>query len=551
MLEHLYIRNYALIREIGIPFGEGFTVLTGETGAGKSVIIGALGLILGDKGSKKIFQDPEQKCIVEAQFRTDAIPLDGLFEWAGVDAENPTIVRRQLDPKGRSRAFINDTPVKLEVLKSFGEKFVDLHSQDRSRSLETAAYQLEIVDAYAGNKENLKQFHQAREKYLELKEKLDATREEAEQARLDQDYYQFQLEELDKAAVEAGEKENLEKEADTLQHAETIKKTTSRIGAMLKAADNDLVSRLKEACNELQGIEEHQDELPELRSRLESSAIELDDIAAILERIGTDTKADPERLRTINERLDRLHELMEKHRVQHSDDLIAKRNEIKEKLDRVGSMDEAVEELEKANAEQHEKLLEWAETLSQYRKKAIPELEEAINEKIGQLGMKAATFQVDRKDRDTPGPDGKDELNFNFCPAKGSRTQPLKDIASGGEKARVMLALKAAVAEKQAITTLVLDEIDTGISGNIADRAGNLMQRMATNGQLICITHSPQVAARGEQQYKVYKEASGAENSIQVKGLSHSERVEEIAMLLSGEELSDAALKNARVLLES
>ena len=550
MLRSLYIQNYALIEQLDIDFATGFSVITGETGAGKSIILGAIGLLLGQRADMKAIRRGAAKCVIEARFDISAYGMRPIFEENELEYDEECILRREVQASGKSRAFINDTPVSLGLIKELGEQLIDVHSQHQNLLLNTEGFQLNVLDILAHNDGALEKYRALYGEWKQLERELAELMELAEKSRSDEDYIRFQLEQLDEARLSAGEQEELEQEAETLSHAEEIKAGLYRVDQSFASDEGGLLSYLKDSLNTLNGLQKVYQPAKELAERVESAYIELKDISQEVSSQGDTIEFNPERLEEVNDRLNLIYSLQQKHRVQTLEELIALTEEYRTKLSDITSYDDRIAELTDRRELQFNLVKQQAEVLTKARSVAAREVEKQLAARLIPLGMPNVRFQVEMGLKKEPGIQGEDTVNFLFSANKNGTLQNISSVASGGEIARVMLSIKAMIAGAVKLPTIVFDEIDTGVSGEIADRMADMMQEMGEcNRQVISITHLPQIAARGHAHYKVYKKDSDTETNSHIRRLTDEERVEELAHMLSGATLTEAALSNARSLL--
>ena len=551
MLRSLYIQNYALIEKLDISFSSGFSVITGETGAGKSIILGAIGLLLGQRADVKAIRVGASKCIIEARFDISAYGMQPFFEENELEYEEECILRREVSASGKSRAFINDTPASLAQMKELGEQLIDVHSQHQNLLLNKEGFQLNVLDILSHNEEALSAYQHIFGAWKQAQQDLEALVARANQDKSDEDYIRFQLEQLEEAHLSAGEQEELEQEADTLSHAEEIKAGLYRVGQTLYSDEGGLLSGLKECLNTMLGLQRVYPVAGELAERMESTYIELKDISQEVSGKEDEIEFNPERLDEVNERLNLIYTLQQKHRVSTVGELLALTDEYAAKLSAITSSDEHIEELKARCDALYNKVKKQAAVLTKARTAAAREVEKQMAARLVPLGMPNVRFQVEIGARKEPGIHGADTVNFLFSANKNGALQSVSSVASGGEIARVMLSIKAMIAGAVKLPTIVFDEIDTGVSGEIADRMADIMQEMGEQDrQVISITHLPQIAARGRAHYKVYKQDNETETNSHIRRLTDDERVEEIAHMLSGAKLTEAALNNARALLE-
>ncbi len=550
MLRSLYIQNYALIEKLDIDFGSGFSVITGETGAGKSIILGAIGLLLGQRADVKSIRQGAAKCVIEARFEIAGYGMRPFFEENELEYEDECILRREVYASGKSRAFINDTPASLVQMKELGEQLIDVHSQHQNLLLNKEGFQLNVLDILAHDEEELNNYQSLHREWKQVQLDLEDLIVLAEQNKADEDYIRFQLEQLEDAQLAAGEQEELEQEADTLSHAEEIKAGLFRAGQVMNSDEGGLLSALKECLNTMLGLQKVYPSAGELAERLESSYIELKDISQEVSGKEEEIEFNPVRLEEVNDRLNLIYTLQQKHRVTTVDELLALADDYAAKLANITSSDEQIEELKVRSEALYSKVKKQAAVLTKLRTAAAREVEKQMAARLIPLGMPNVRFRVEIGARKEPGVHGADTVNFLFSANKNGALQSISSVASGGEIARVMLSVKAMIAGAVKLPTIVFDEIDTGVSGEIADRMADIMQEMGdSDRQVISITHLPQIAARGRAHYKVYKQDNETETNSHIRRLADEERIEEIAHMLSGATLTDAALNNAKALL--
>lgn len=552
MLRSLYIQNYALIEKLDIDFEPGFSVITGETGAGKSIILGAIGLLLGQRADVKSIRTGATKCVIEAHFDVSRYSnLRPFFADNGLDYDDECILRRELYASGKSRAFINDSPAQLTQMKELGEQLIDVHSQHQNLLINTEGFQLNVLDLLAHDDATLAAYQSVYKQWKQAQGDLDKLVEKIARDKADEDYIRFQWQQLDEARLTPGEQEELEQETELLNHAEDIKAGLYQASQRFNNDENGLLSGLKECCNTMQNLQNVYPPAEEWANRLESSYIELKDIADEIADNEERVEFNPARLAEANERLNLIYTLQQKHRVDTVDELIALRDEYATRLAAISSSDEELETLRQRCEELQEQVRRQASCLTQARQAAAQEVERQMASRLIPLGMPNVRFTVDMGERKEPGPHGSDTVSFLFSANKNGTMQNISSVASGGEIARVMLSVKAMIAGAVKLPTIVFDEIDTGVSGEIASRMADIMQEMAENErQVISITHLPQIASRGRTHYKVYKQDNETETNSHIRRLTDEERVEEIAHMLSGATLTEAALNNARTLLK-
>ena len=551
MLKYLHISNYALISELQMAFEPGFSVITGETGAGKSIIIGALSLILGQRADSRAIKEGEQKCVIEASFDITGYGLEAFFQENELDydADN-CLVRRELTAAGKSRAFVNDTPVPLAQLRELGNRLIDIHSQHENLLLSNEGYQLNVVDTIAQNASALSAYRDKYEAWRAARHELQQLRELAERQAADVEYMRFQHRQLEDAGLREGEQEELEQEQETLAHAEEIKSELQQAVRLL-SDEGMALSMLREAGQAVSRVGGYVVEGGEWAERLRSAYIDLKDVADDLQSRGERIEVDPQRLEWVEGRLSELYTLYKRYKAATVDELIARRDELAAKLQRIDSFDDELAALERRIASAESELADAAARLTESRQAATAPIEQYLVEQLSRLGMPNIRFQVDVRPATAYTPTGRDDVQFLFSANKNKSLQPVVQIASGGEIARVMLAVKSLVAHRAGLPTIVFDEIDTGVSGEIAHRMGEIMAAMSEDMQVITITHLPQIAARGKQHYKVYKDESGEQAQTFIRRLSAADRVVELAKMLSGEQVTEAALAQAEALINN
>ena len=551
MLKHLYIKNFTLIDELDIELYQGFSVITGETGAGKSIILGALGLLLGQRADSKAIKQGAEKCVIEAHFDLSRYGMTDFFEENEIEYDAADcIVRRELTASGKSRAFINDTPVQLSLLKELGEQLVDIHSQHQNLLLNKQDFQLNVVDIIAGDEKEQQLYQQAYTQYHVTEKELSALKESIEQNRQNADFLQFQFEELTQANLAEGEQEELEQKSETMSHSEEIKSALYEADNALSAEQTGVVESLRTALSAIRQIEKVLPDADELVERLDSSYIELKDIAQEISSQMEHVDFDPAELDAINNRLDKLYDLEKKYHVETVEELIAKRDELKIQLGRIENSDETLAELQQKLATQLAQAQKAAEALTKLRTKAAKQIEKEMQGRLMPLGMPNVKFSIEMT-QEPLNVSGQDKVAFLFSANTSTPLQPISQVASGGEIARVMLSLKAMISGAVKLPTIIFDEIDTGVSGKTAEKMAEIMQEMGHHErQVISITHLPQIAALGSAHYKVEKEETAKGTISRMRKLSDDERVLEIAQMLSGSNVSEAAISNAKQLLK-
>ena len=549
MLQKLSIRNYALIDNVEIELDKGLNIITGETGAGKSIMLGALSLILGQRAETKYFFNQAKKCIIEGAFKLKGDKLKPLFEEHDLDFQEDSIIRREISIDGKSRAFINDTPVTLTVMKHFGERLIDIHSQHATRELNDPGFQLAVVDGLANHEELLSAYRGEFKQYKKNQHTLRELRKLADEARNKQDYEQFLFTELENANLEITEQETLETELQALNNAEAIKRSLVNSYQLLSEEEVAALPILKEAIGHLHAVEEFHVTYSELTERLRSTLIELKDISNELAQLGDDVVFNPARIEEIGHRLDILYTLQQKHRVNTIVELIDIREELSNNLSLILSGDEEIERLDLETEKLKASLEKIAEKLSVNRSKSIKATEIQVNKILTQAGMPNARIKIEQAVLKDLTKDGKDNISLLFSANAGQPPAPVAKVASGGELSRIMLAIKSILAKHSDLPTLIFDEIDTGISGEIALRVGQVIGELERNMQVVCITHLPQIAAKGNAHYFVYKDESTERSTTGIKRLDHEGRVYVIAEMLSGKPPGESALANAKDLL--
>lgn len=554
MLKNLQIENYALIEHLDIDFHTGFSVITGETGAGKSIIIGAIGLLLGQRADSKAIKEGAKRCVVEAAFDVSSYQLNSFFESNDLDFDGvECIIRRELTATGKSRAFINDTPASLAQLKELGEKLIDVHSQHKNLLLSKEDFQQNILDIVAAQHEQLAAYQAEYKEYRRLVRQCDEAVSEAQSSKEEEDFLRFQANQLTEANLKEGEQEELEEEGETLEHAEEIKSSLYTAANALQSSNDgtDALGLLKQSLSALHSISSVFSAAEELSDRLDSCYIELKDIASELENHAEDVEYNPRRLDVVNERLNTIYTLQKKHGVESVEELLELQREWEEKLLRITNSDDFIGKLQQQRDAQKEKVMSLAAKLSKARQSAAKKVEREMQERLLPLGMPNVQFKCSVVANPSElSSTGYDQVQFLFNANKSGELKPVSQIASGGEIARVMLSLKALIAGAVKLPTIIFDEIDTGVSGSIAEKMARIMREMGDqNRQVISITHLPQIAALGNHHYKVYKEDTADSTLSHIIPLNDEQRVEEIANMLSGEKLTQAALDNAKSLL--
>lgn len=549
MLQTLHIENYALIRRTDIRFDGGFVAITGETGAGKSIMLGALGLLLGQRADTAVLAEKDKKCVVEATFDVAGLGLEGLFDEADVDYDDRLILRREILPSAKSRAFVNDTPVQLPLLKQIGSRIIDIHSQHQTLTLADSGYHLALLDTLAGGKE-LAAYRDAYREYAALKHELEELTTTEAENRKEQDYLQFQFNELDEARLSADEQQELEQESQLLAHAEAVREGLATAAAMLDDdTEQAVLARLRQAKSALARVADYHKEAAELLARLDSSLIELDDINRGLQSASEGVTYSPERQQQVDDRLALIYRLEKKHGVEDVAALIALRDELDTRLLAISTLDSRIEALMERVDKAFAKVQEAAGKLTKARCSAGDMLAKGILPTLHELGMPEARFSVELTPTATYGAHGHDSVAFLFNANKGAELRNLAKVASGGELSRLMLAVKSMHTSRTLLPTIIFDEIDTGVSGDIAGAVGRIMCRMAERMQVVAITHLPQIAAKAGQHLKVYKATDGERTVSSIKELASDERITEVAVMLSSDPPTAAALQTAKELM--
>lgn len=550
MLKQLYIKNFTLIDELNISLYPGFSVITGETGAGKSIILGAIGLLLGNRADSKAIKAGRDRCVIEAHFDLSRYGMQKFFDDHDIDYDaDDTIIRRELTAAGKSRAFINDTPVPLTRMRELGEQLVDIHSQHQNLLLQKEDFQLNVVDIIAQDADQLKVYQKEYYAYRKAKELLEELKAEIAKNRENEEFMRFQHKELDDANLQEGELEQLEQEAETLSHSEDIKTALYEADSALSGENDSILDKLKNATHQLENICDVYPSMADVTGRMQSSYIELKDIAQEISSSVDHVEFDPNRLDAINTRLDKLYTLQQKFHVETVTELIATRDRIAEQLSHIDNGDEDIEEKEKEVAALLAKAEKQAALLTSIRQKSAKAIEKEMKGRLIPLGIPNVRFEIAFAEKPLSG-NGADKVSFLFSANKSTQLQPVSQVASGGEIARVMLSLKAMISGAVKLPTIIFDEIDTGVSGKIAEKMADIMEEMGLqNRQVLSITHLPQIAAKGSHHYKVLKEETENGTISHMKELNSQERIEEISQMLSGSDITQAALANAKELL--
>ncbi|MBQ3129764.1 MAG: DNA repair protein RecN [Bacteroidaceae bacterium] len=551
MLKHLHIENYALIESLDIDLNDGFSVITGETGAGKSILLGAIGLLTGDRADLSAIQSGKQRCILEATFNTEGYDLEAFFQEEDLDFDpSECIIRRELTANGKSRAFINDTPTTINALKRLGNRLIDIHSQHQNLLLGQEDFQLSVLDAVASMPELIQSYSQAFHKWTQAVKALNEAQSSLDESRKDEDYLRFLVTELANFNPQPGEDETLQQQCDMLEHAQDIKSALMLGYGQLSEGDTPVTDTLRQVRNQLSSIQPYFQQAEELAERIESCRIELQDIAGTLESEGESIDYDPMRLEELQSRLNTLYSLEQKHHVGSSEELTELMKRMKERLDMMDNSDEYIKQLQKEEQECRSLLERISGKLTEKRSMAAKKVEKEVISSLKMLGMPNVRFQVHISATESPTPKGMDKVSFLFSANLGSDMQNISHVASGGETARVMLSLKAILSGAVSLPTIIFDEIDTGVSGHIAESMANIMHKMGQQGrQVISITHLPQIAALGQHHYKVWKEDTDKITRSHITYLGQEERITELANMLSGSNVTKEAMNNARALL--
>lgn len=549
MLQNLNISNYALIERSTIEFDEGMSVITGETGAGKSIMLGALGLLLGGRADVQVLQNKEQKCVVEATFDVSKYNLKSLFSEEDVDYDDQTIIRREILPTGKSRAFVNDQPVNVSFLKQLGNKLIDIHSQHQNLLLSDESFHLNIVDTVAQCDKELSAYQTVYSEYSALLSKEKSMVEDNDRMKRDLDYLQFQLKELQDLKLTEHEDVELEMEQEKLANAEDIKMQLSESVNILEGSEMSVIPALKQLTNNIAKIDRFLPKDTNAHQRIESARIDIEDLMHTFSQVCDSLDVDPQRLEYVDSRLNAIYSLEKKHRVENVDALIALRDELSRKVGLITNFDEQLEDLRKELSQVQSKLQSVADALSNKRLSVFDQIKQYVESHLHDMGMRNAVFTIGHARTDKYSSTGNDEIHFLFAANLGGTPTDISKVASGGEMSRVMLSIKSLLSRSKNLPTIIFDEIDTGVSGDVADKMGSIMTQMASNMQVIAITHLPQVAAKGNRHYQVYKQDTAETTISHIRSLSPEERVTEIAKMLSGSRISDAAIQNAKELL--
>lgn len=551
MLRALHIRNYALIDTIDVSFPDNMAIITGETGAGKSILLGAMFLLLGQRAEAELVNDKTKKCIVEGEFASKHPDIKNFFTQNDLDFANEIIIRREISPEGKSRAFINDTPVTLVQLKALASKLIDIHSQHENLLLNESGFQLSVVDAYAAHATLLDDYKKQFTRYKSVSRELDALTAREAEARKEKDYLEFQVNELAEAKLDVGEEKKVEEELEMLTHADQIKGILVGSSEILESGDSNLVASLIEVKNKLNSVANYNAAIAELVSRITSMVVELKDVAAEVESIGEKINHDPERASQLSERLDIILRLAQKHRVNTAEELLKIEQELTDRLQNLSSLETQIEQLQKEKNVLEDALKKMAVRINTGRVKVIPKLENDIQDNLSNLGMPNARFKIELLPLEVLSTSGTDDVRFMFSANKGKDLREVEKVASGGELSRLMLVIKALVAKLTDMPTIIFDEIDTGVSGQVAGQVAELVLKISASMQVIMITHLPQIASRGNTHFMVYKEDQKNKTVTRIRQLTADERVEEIARMISMGKPGSSAIKTATELLNS
>jgi DNA repair protein RecN (Recombination protein N) len=549
MLQSLYIKNYALIESLEINFSSNFSIITGETGAGKSILLGALGLVLGNRADLAALKDKEQKCIIEAHFSVSNYNLKQVFESLDLDYDDNTIIRREILPSGKSRAFVNDSPVNLNELQELGNYLIDIHSQYQTRDLINEEYQIDLLDKVANNESKIVAFQSEFKQYKSLISELKKATEEKESLGKEQEYNLFLFEELEKAKLRVGEQQELEEESEKLNNIEFLKENISKVIAISNQEEIGLLANLKEVKSSLQKVAAISSEFNDLHERINVSLIEIEDIVAENETIAEKLIDDPEKTELVNNKLQNIYDLQKKHQVNSVEELLQIQEQLEQKVVKFDDIDSFIKKLENKILTSKETLDKQAILITQARKHASKVFVTQISQIITQLGMPDAQFEFEINELESFNKFGKDQINLLFSANKGSKLESIKKVASGGEMSRIMLAIKSVLTDYSKLPTILFDEIDTGVSGEIALKMAEIMKKMSHKMQVFAITHLPQIASKGNQHYKVFKVTQNNDTISEIKLLTEGERVIEIAEMLSGKDISESAINHAKALL--
>jgi DNA repair protein RecN (Recombination protein N) len=551
MLKSLSIQNFALIKDVAIEFQNGLSMITGETGAGKSILLGALSLIMGKRADLNVMRDQQSKCIIEANFLLDQARFKPFFDQNDLDFEKEGIIRREILPSGKSRAFINDSPVKLNLLNQLSQYLIDIHSQHQTLDINDEDYQYQLVDAVAKSESLLHQYQINFKKLSELKNKIDKLKHSKQEAQKNLDYNNFLLKELEEIKLENVDLNDLEKRQTQLSNVNLIKEELAKAHQILENEEIGVLEQLNEANRSLLKISDFDEDIQQTAERLNSCIIELQDLDQSFQLKADELEDDPMELEKINQQLQSIYRLQEKHQVAEIDELISIKQQLEEKVFLDSNIDQEIEKLNTESKSVESKCIKLADQLKNKRQKAGYQIKKHVESQLGHLRMKEAQFQIDLIDSQNLKKNGKDEMNWNFSANKGAEMKALSQVASGGELSRISLSLKNLLAQNNDLPTLIFDEIDSGVSGEIANKMGKIMQEMGGNMQLICITHLPQIAAKGKHHYKVYKYTDDSKTFSTIKKLNTDERIKEVTTMLGGNQDSKAAKSHAKTLFDN
>lgn len=549
MIKHLSIRNYAIIESLELDFSNGLTIITGETGAGKSILMGALGLIMGKRSDTKSLYEKNKKCIVEGTFSIEKYHLEPFFESFDLDYENEMVIRRELTPAGKSRAFINDTPVNLKVLKQLTDSLIDLHQQFDTLDIHEVSFQLRMIDALAGNQKSLNDYQKKFILYRTTQKELNTLKNKTAEAKREKEFIQFQLEEFEKAGLVAGEQLKMEDELKQMNNAELIKRTLTKAFNTIVDDEPSLVGKMNEIYNSIQQIEAFVPSLSTQSERFNGLILEMEDIANEFLQISEKTDYSSAQIEIYNEKLDLIYKLLNKHNVREDHELVEIENKLVVQLQGYEDLGSQIEKLEASLVQQKNKLSSIALTLSKTRKKVIPKFEKDVHQLLSSLSMENAKLVIDISSTEDLTKTGQDSIEYLFCANKGGIPLPIKDVASGGELSRLTLCTKSLVASAIPLPTLIFDEIDAGVSGEVALKMGKILRNLSNQHQVVCITHSPQIASKADTHYYAYKKDAVGRTITKVKALDQTERIRAIATMLSTNPPSDSAIENAKELL--
>lgn len=549
MIKWLKIKNFAIIEELELEFSDGLTIITGETGAGKSILLGALGLLMGQRMDTKSLYDVSQKCIIEGAFDISKYDLKETFEKHDIDYDEELFIRRELTPSGKSRAFANDSPTNLKVLKEISSQLIDLHQQFDTQDIHTSDFQLQMLDALANNKSLLKDYKETYRTYQQNKRILRDLEERQSREKQESDFLKFQLEELSEAELVAGEQSKLEEESERLTHAEDIKRIMHDAYQYLSESEQSVLEQLQALAVSIGSVSSYDNRVGSLKTRLDGVLFELEDLTKELEEVAEDTEYDGERLLEINDRLDLFYRLQQKHQVQSVEELIEIQERLESQQDAFSNLEESILSIKKEIVRQEKQLFEVAQKLSKRRQAVAPKFQKKVEAMLHDLSMQYAQMHIQFQTSNTLLPMGVDEVEYLFAANKGSRLQPIRSVASGGEQSRLALATKSLVASAIPLPTMIFDEIDTGISGHVALKMGEILRKLSDEHQVVSITHSPQVASRANTHYYIYKKIKNDRTVTRVKSLTAEEKVKAIAIMLSSNPPSESAMQNARELL--